>query len=252
MISTLFPLKLLANNDADFDLPLAQLLNPLGDFLDATADDGKPITTAKQTTNSDEDGTYIGEDSLYDFESSFLSLDSNDERPRRVTFSDQPDNVVLIPSFREYTEDERQNIWSSYDEVEMNKGLNILEYQYEGWNWQSVIEEDQFIMLTDGNSVHPARVHEYLRRLEAEKQEQARQQRRKERRLAKKNGGTKKKTKSDREGRSSSSNSSQKSRRSRDDQRRGQLSRRNSFTTGSQQWLPPTNAKRSLTRFGDT
>lgn len=86
---------------------------------------------------------------------------------RRVQFAESQD-IITIPSHRDYTDEEVDNIWASPDEIEENANRNRLEYKYEG-HWRMVLEEEQFILCSDGKLYHPVTVGLYLRHLEHQK-----------------------------------------------------------------------------------
>jgi len=61
-----------------------------------------------------------------------------------------------IPSLEEFTKDELRRTWYMDDEAYKMIEKNVIEYRAEGWNWNSVIEEDQMIVDNiTGQLVHP-------------------------------------------------------------------------------------------------
>jgi hypothetical protein len=73
----------------------------------------------------------------------------------RVRFS--PENVVFeIPCHREFTHEEKVNIWSSPLSIRAQALRNKKEWVYEGCSFQNVVEEDKFFRDRDGNIHHPA------------------------------------------------------------------------------------------------
>lgn len=77
------------------------------------------------------------------------------KRKNRVWFSPIT-SVVPIPSRQDYSEADRQQIWTTFDEQDMNALRNKIEYQYEGHDWRNVVLERDMYSDTNGELVHPA------------------------------------------------------------------------------------------------
>jgi hypothetical protein len=76
-------------------------------------------------------------------------------RNRSVTFN----SVVTekqIASHKKYSDRIKRTLWSNAEEMQENAYRNQIEYQAEGMNWQSVLENEE--MYTDtktGELIHP-------------------------------------------------------------------------------------------------
>jgi hypothetical protein len=87
---------------------------------------------------------------------------------RKVQFAEH-DSIILIPSHRDYTDEEYYGMWTNPDELQDSMRRNRMEYKFEG-HWKLVLEEDKFILCTDGELYHPVTVRLYLRHLERQQQ----------------------------------------------------------------------------------
>jgi hypothetical protein len=63
--------------------------------------------------------------------------------------------VVNIPSRFAYTSKQKRRMWNGESAIRRNAKRNKVEYEWEGWTWQNVIEEDKFDVV-DGQLIHPA------------------------------------------------------------------------------------------------
>lgn len=68
--------------------------------------------------------------------------------------------VHSIPHHTHYFTNVKQNIWMSPMELEEMVYKNSFEYAYEGWDWNNVIEEEDFCLFA-GQWTHPAHVTRY-------------------------------------------------------------------------------------------
>jgi len=196
MLSALSSLRMTIHNDAKSECPVSQLFNPLCGFDAAMNDIDRALLLGQFTSSNknDDDSTTItaciSDDSLTDI--STIEDDDNDvhkkeernqeeEQPikmtppgkRRVRFSDASNRVHLIPSHRAYTEEERNTIWTSTEESDEIYYNCSLEYAYEGWTVDGVLEEDQLWIQSDGSVIHPAIALEWSRRQDMQRIVQA-------------------------------------------------------------------------------
>jgi hypothetical protein len=83
----------------------------------------------------------------------------NNERTRSTTagiqFSSEV-TVVPIPSHHEYSNRIRKCLWSDGAEIQENAERNRIEFAAEGWDWHTVLEDDDmFVDANTGELVHP-------------------------------------------------------------------------------------------------
>jgi hypothetical protein len=77
------------------------------------------------------------------------------KKTSRIAFDDQV-SVIPIPMRTEYSDRIRSRIWSNRYELHENAQRNAVEFASEGWNWQSVLEDDSmYICSVSGELVHP-------------------------------------------------------------------------------------------------
>ena len=82
--------------------------------------------------------------------------------------------VMRIPSRKDYPEDMKKAMWSSTSEIATNAKRNSLEYTYEGWNWRTVLEEqDMYMHEKTGTLYHPAHFVHQKRIMEAKRKAEA-------------------------------------------------------------------------------
>lgn len=75
----------------------------------------------------------------------------------RVHFADNiVSSVQLIPNRREYDEQEKDRMWTSFEILRRDAKRNVLEWLWEGSSMERAVEEEQFRRDTKGNSLHPA------------------------------------------------------------------------------------------------
>ena len=73
----------------------------------------------------------------------------------RVKFNETVD-IVSIPSRHQFSNRIKRVYWSSKEEICSNAERNILEYEYEGWDYHNVVlDEDMYIDTATGALVHP-------------------------------------------------------------------------------------------------
>jgi hypothetical protein len=78
------------------------------------------------------------------------------KKTTRIAFVDEVD-VLPIPTRHEYSDRIKSRIWSNRHELQENAERNAVEFASEGWNWQSVKEDDEmYICSASGELVHPA------------------------------------------------------------------------------------------------
>ena len=73
----------------------------------------------------------------------------------RVQFNETVD-ILSIPSRHQFSNRIKRVYWSSKEEICSNAERNILEYEYEGWDYHNVVlDEDMYIDTATGALVHP-------------------------------------------------------------------------------------------------
>jgi hypothetical protein len=64
--------------------------------------------------------------------------------------------VVPIPSHHEYSKRIRKFLWSDGAEIQENAERNRIEFAAEGWDWHTVLEDDDmYVDVNTGELVHP-------------------------------------------------------------------------------------------------
>ena len=99
---------------------------------------------------------------------------STKQNKKKVTFSQDPPSVQLIPSRHDYSAYRKDCIWISPREMQTSYCRNVVEYQSEHWDYRRCIEEDQFVRMANGDLIHP--IHISLMLLEQQQQMQQQQQ----------------------------------------------------------------------------
>eukprot|EP00536_Pseudo-nitzschia_multiseries_P006733 jgi/Psemu1/304325/fgenesh1_kg.146_\ len=93
--------------------------------------------------------------SLNDSEEYRVHRPSATGRKRHVRFN----SIVTekqIASHKKYSDRIKRTLWSDSEEIKENAFRNQLEFQAEGMNWESVLENDDMYMDTDtGELIHP-------------------------------------------------------------------------------------------------
>ena len=75
--------------------------------------------------------------------------------PSRIQFNSNV-TVVPIPSRHQYSNRIKRFLWSDSREIRENAERNIREYEFEGWDWHMVLEdEEMFLDSQTGELVHP-------------------------------------------------------------------------------------------------
>jgi hypothetical protein len=72
-------------------------------------------------------------------------------------------SVIPIPARDEYSPRARESMWSSFTEMARNIARNSIEFASEGWNWRSVIEDDDMLVHdVSGELIHPIHIQNAL------------------------------------------------------------------------------------------
>lgn len=80
-----------------------------------------------------------------------------DKKPqrRRICFNDSV-SVAHIPMRSEYSDRVRSRIWSNRYEIHENATRNAIEFQAEGWDWRTTVEDEgMFVCTSSGELIHP-------------------------------------------------------------------------------------------------
>jgi hypothetical protein len=78
------------------------------------------------------------------------------KKTTRIAFQDEVD-VLPIPTRHEYSDRIKSRIWSNRHELQENAQRNAVEFAAEGWNWETVTEDEgMYVCLASGELVHPA------------------------------------------------------------------------------------------------
>jgi hypothetical protein len=72
--------------------------------------------------------------------SSSASIQSKSQK-KRISFNDEV-CVAQIPMRNEYSDRVRSRLWSNRFEIHENATRNAIEFQAEGWDWRSVVEDE--------------------------------------------------------------------------------------------------------------
>lgn len=93
--------------------------------------------------------------------SSTSSLDpSNSSNDRSIHFENEV-MVVPIPTRHEYSNRIKKFLWSGAEELSENVERNRAEFAAEGWDWHSVLEDDDmYVDAQSGELVHPVWLEE--------------------------------------------------------------------------------------------
>ena len=79
---------------------------------------------------------------------------------RRIRFES---NVTVIPiaSRHQFSNRIKRILWSNSREIKENAERNMREYEYEGWDWNLVLEDDEmYVDSNTGDLVHPVWLEE--------------------------------------------------------------------------------------------
>lgn len=103
----------------------------------------------KPTPAATEEPSTQQEDLKYD------NTATNDNPNQKISFAAHV-TVKEIPSHREYSEEERLDLWNGAQAVAESVQRNTVEFRAEGWDWETVLEEESFVRLSSGELIHPA------------------------------------------------------------------------------------------------
>lgn len=109
-----------------------------------------PSSSDDNDDGTDDDTVTSDSDSDCDVSASTCQLP---DRAYSIRF-DSYVKVVEIPNRFMYTPSQRRRIWNGNKAIRENARRNRTEYEWEGSDWQSVIEEDEFLVV-NGEKVHP-------------------------------------------------------------------------------------------------
>jgi hypothetical protein len=84
------------------------------------------------------------------------SKEEKEKAPRKkICFNDTVE-VAHIPMRSEYSDRVRSRIWSNRYEIHENAQRNQIEFQAEGWDWRSTVEDEgMFVCTSSGELIHP-------------------------------------------------------------------------------------------------
>uniref|UniRef100_A0A6U3SMR2 Uncharacterized protein n=1 Tax=Ditylum brightwellii TaxID=49249 RepID=A0A6U3SMR2_9STRA len=89
------------------------------------------------------------------YASSASSMASSDAQ-HKVTFRHDV-KVVPIPMRNEYSRRLRTRLWAGREELHLNAQRNALEFEFEGWDWRTVTDDDDmYVCSQSGELIHPA------------------------------------------------------------------------------------------------
>ena len=81
-------------------------------------------------------------------------IKTKSQKSRAVAFKKEV-SVVLVPNHQQYSDRIRSRLWCGKQELRNMAARNTLEYESEGWRWENVLEDDEFITMASGERVHP-------------------------------------------------------------------------------------------------
>lgn len=102
------------------------------------------------------------EDGIKEGGSSVSSTSSYTRTRRSVVAFDGEVSVVHIPKHEEYSKRIRSKLWCDKRELRNMAARNTLEYQSEGWNPSTVVLDEGFITMSNGEKVHPVHIQRLL------------------------------------------------------------------------------------------
>ena len=94
-----------------------------------------------------------------DIDVSVSSKITESKAPKILRFKPMVE-IVEIPNRLSYTPKQRLRMWNSKKEIRATVKRNRIEYEWEGWDWNKVVEEEQLCDL-NGGKVHPAHATEH-------------------------------------------------------------------------------------------
>lgn len=86
---------------------------------------------------------------------------SSSSRKSVVAFDNEV-SVVPIPKHHEYSDRIRKSLWLDKQAMRIMVRRNTLEYQAEGWNPSTVVEDEGFITTASGERIHPVHLQRLL------------------------------------------------------------------------------------------
>jgi len=103
------------------------------------------IVTVSASTSSNQNGTQ-----------NQTSTETKKKKNRRkICFNDSV-KVAHIPMRSEYSDRVRSRIWSNRYEIHENATRNAIEFQAEGWDWRTTVEDEgMFVCTSSGELIHP-------------------------------------------------------------------------------------------------
>ncbi|CAB9498868.1 expressed unknown protein [Seminavis robusta] len=107
-----------------------------------------------------EDSSSVDTGSISDDQAS--SPASSTRSRKSVVAFDNEVAVVPIPKHQEYSNRIRSRLWSNKKELRTMAARNTLEYQSEGWNPSTVVEDEGFITTSTGERIHPVHLQRLL------------------------------------------------------------------------------------------
>jgi hypothetical protein len=63
--------------------------------------------------------------------------------------------VHTIPNRTVYSDRIRATLWTDPIEMQQNAARNSLEYEAEGWDWTQVADDDDMVVMSNGERIHP-------------------------------------------------------------------------------------------------
>eukprot|EP00980_Cylindrotheca_fusiformis_P000315 scaffold73_cov118-Cylindrotheca_fusiformis.AAC.11 len=80
---------------------------------------------------------------------------SSEGKRRSIKFDDMV-RVVCIPTRHEYSNRLKKFLWQDWEEIQENARRNRREFEAEGWDWHTVLEDDDmYVDATTGELIHP-------------------------------------------------------------------------------------------------
>lgn len=90
------------------------------------------------------------------------STSTEGSQPRRLTFNEEV-SVCPIPKRDEYSKRIREWLWASPEEMMLNAHRNSVEFAAEGWDWRTVMEDENMYRCVETNElIHPIHIEQQL------------------------------------------------------------------------------------------